>query len=98
MEKINIVKYFEDIKDYRQIGKIDYPLIEILTISVLAVLCGAEGYADIFQFGKMKIDILKRFLKLENGIPSQDTFERVFRYLKPKQFEKSSDCIELVIK
>lgn len=88
MEKINIVKYFKDIKDYRQIGKIEYPLIEILVISVLAVLCGAEGYTDIYQFGKMKIDILKRFLVLENGIPSQDTFERIFRYIKPKQFEK----------
>lgn len=89
MKKINIIKYFENVKEYRQIGKIDYPLIEILVISVLAILCGAEGYSDIFQFGKMKIDILKRFLKLENGIPSQDTFERVFRYIKPKQFEKS---------
>lgn len=57
MEKINIVKYFKDVKDYRQIGKIEYPLIEILVISVLAVLCGAEGYADIYQFEKMKIDI-----------------------------------------
>lgn len=88
MEKINIVKYFKDIKDYRQIGKIDYPLTEILVISVLAVLCGAEGYADIYQFAKMKLELLKKFLKLENGVPSQDTFERIFRYIKPKQFEK----------
>ena len=88
MEKINIVKYFKDVEDYRMIGKIDYPLVEILSISACAVLSGAEGYADIAQFGEMKKDILKRFLKLENGIPSQDTFERIFRYIKPKEFEK----------
>jgi len=89
MEKINIVKYFENVKDYRMVGKIDYPLVEILSISVFAVLCGAESYADIYRFGNMKADILKKFLKLENGVPSQDTFERAFRYIKPKEFEKS---------
>jgi predicted transposase YbfD/YdcC len=88
MDKINIVKHFTEIKDYRMIGKIDYPLVEMLSISVCAILCGAEGYADIARFGNMKIDILKRFLKLENGIPSQDTFERLFRYIKPKQFAR----------
>jgi len=88
MEKINIVKYFKNVKDYRMIGKINYPLVEILAISACAVLSGAEGYADIYRFGEMKIDYLKKFLKLENGIPSQDTFERAFRFIKPKQFEK----------
>lgn len=88
MKKVDIVNIFKDVKDYRMQGKIDYPLIEILVISVCAVLCGAEGYSDIAKFGEMKKDMFKQFLALENGIPTDDTFRIVFNCLKPKEFEK----------
>ena len=89
MKKINIVKYFEEMEDYRQQWKVDHQLIEIVIMTVAAVLCGAENYPQIHKFSVMKEDFLKKFLKLENGIPSQDTFERLFRYTNPKEFEKS---------
>lgn len=89
MKKLNIIKYFKEMEDYRQQWKIDHQLIEIIVMTVAAVLCGAENYPQIHEFAKMKEKYFRKFLKLENGIPSQDTFERLFRYTNPKEFEKS---------
>jgi len=89
VKKINVVKYFEEMDDYRQQWKIDHNLVEIVVMTVSAVLCGAENYPQIHEFAKMKETFFRRFLKLENGIPSQDTFERLFRYTDPKEFESS---------
>ena len=89
MKKINVIKYLEEMDDYRQQGKIDHQLIEIIIMTVSAVLCGAENYPQVHQFAKHKEDFFRKYLKLENGIPSQDTFERLFRYTNPLEFEKS---------
>ena len=59
-----------------------------MTISVLAVLCGADTYALIHTFGTGRIDWLKRFLRLPHGIPSQDTFERIFECLDPGSWQR----------
>jgi predicted transposase YbfD/YdcC len=53
------------------------------------VICGADSWVDIELYGKSKLDWLKTFLKLPNGIPSHDTFGRVFAALNPEEFEKS---------
>ena len=62
------------------------PLHEILAIAVCAVISGATGFRDYERFGREKRKWLKRFLRLENGIPSHDTFARVFSLMDPKRF------------
>jgi len=64
-----------------------HDLREILVIAVCAMLSDADSFEDIALWGRLKSDWLRRFLVLQNGIPSQDTFLRVFRALDPKQFE-----------
>lgn len=64
-------------------------LIDILVIAVCAVICGAEGWTEIEEFGQAKVEWFRKFLKLEHGIPSHDTFRRVFMLLKPQAFQES---------
>jgi predicted transposase YbfD/YdcC len=64
-----------------------HELLEILTIALAAVLCGAESCSDMEDFGASKEPLLRQFLRLEHGIPSHDTFSRVFRLLDPVAFE-----------
>lgn len=64
-----------------------HDLTEILVIALAAVLCGAEGCADMADFGEAKEGLLRQFLRLQHGIPSHDTFSRVFRILDPTSFE-----------
>ncbi len=65
-----------------------YELLEILFIALAAVLCGAHGATDMADFGRRKIDLLRRYLPLKNGIPSHDVFSDVFRMLDPEAFER----------
>jgi predicted transposase YbfD/YdcC len=64
-----------------------HDLLELLVIALAAVLCGATGCAEMAEFGCAKEDLLRGFLRLEHGIPSHDTFSRVFRLLEPAAFE-----------
>jgi len=64
-----------------------HDLLEVLLIALAAVLCGAENCSDMAVFGHSKEGLLRLFLRLEHGIPSHDTFSRVFRRLKPEAFE-----------
>ncbi len=77
---------FADLKDPRVQGRCDHLLIDILSIAILAVMSGAEDWPDIEAFGKHRLSWLRGFLKLPNGIPSHDTFRRVFGSLDRKQF------------
>ena len=85
----NIQAHFGNIVDPRRTYLNDHPLINILTIALCAVIAGAEGWTDIEMFGQQKKDWLSRFLDLENGIPSHDTFGRVFARIDPEQFQQS---------
>src|SRR5882724_272206 len=78
--------YFRKLRDPRA-ANTTYPLLEILVIALAAVLCGAEGATDMADFGRRKIEVLRRFLPLKNGTPSHHVFSDVFRMLEPQAFE-----------
>lgn len=84
-----IEKHFSKVKDPRIDRGKEHKLIDIISISILAVICGAEGWVDIENFGKGKSTWLKTFLELPNGIPSHDTFGRVFSLINPEEFQMS---------
>jgi predicted transposase YbfD/YdcC len=80
---------FSDIHDPRVQGRCDYSLIEILIIAICATIAGAETWTDMETFAKSKENWLKQFLKLENGIPSHDTFGDVFGMIDGEEFQRS---------
>lgn len=80
------ISIFEAVEDPRA-GNSRHDLLELLFIALAAVLCGAESCADMADFGVAKEDVLREVLDLEHGIPSHDTFSRVFRVLDPEAFE-----------
>ena len=75
-----------EVEDPRHEASCDHLLIDILAIAILAVTCGADDWTDLETFGKLRHDWLKTFLKLPHGIPSHDTFRRVFGLLDRQQF------------
>lgn len=75
--------YFENLTDPRLSRTRRHALLDILILAVCATLGGADGWADIERFGRAKIDFFRRFLPLPHGIPSHDTFGRVFARLDP---------------
>jgi len=87
-ESSNIPHYFGDLPDPRAGTNISHPLINIITIALCAVICGANNWVDVEQFGQGKQIWFASFLKLPHGIPSHDTFGRVFRLLNPEEFER----------
>jgi predicted transposase YbfD/YdcC len=84
-----IQEHFSDVEDPRRTYLNDHPLINILTITLCAVVAGAEGWTDVENFGKQKQAWLSQFLDLQNGIPSHDTIGRVFARLDPQSFRQS---------
>ena len=82
-----IIEHFVTLQDPRIERTKLHPLLDIITLTICAVICGAEGPADIEQYGQEKYDWLKTFLALPNGIPSHDTIGRVLARLDPKQFQ-----------
>ena len=84
----SFIDYFADLADPRQEDRCDHKLIDILFIAVCAVICGADRFTDMEEFGLSKETWLRQFLELPNGIPSHDTFGRVFARLKPTEFQQ----------
>lgn len=82
----NFGKIFRGLDDPRAANAL-HELVEVLFIALAAVLCGAKGATDMALFGRSKEGLLRQFLQLEHGIPSHDTFSRVFRLLEPQAFE-----------
>jgi len=85
----SIVKHFSKVKDPRIDRTKRHRLLDIILIAICGVICGADSWVDIELYGKSKIAWLKSFMKLPNGIPSHDTFGRVFAALNPEEFESS---------
>jgi predicted transposase YbfD/YdcC len=82
-----LVEHFSALEDPRCTGKVEHRLIDILVIAVCAVIACAESWDDIALYGRNKLGWLRSFLTLANGIPSHDTFRRVFMLIDPDAFE-----------
>lgn len=87
--KGSIEECFGGIPDSRIQRKIAHKLIDIIAISILAIICGADGWSEIETYGKAKQNWLSTFLELKNGIPSHDTFARVISRLDPQILEQN---------
>lgn len=83
---LTIKHHFRKLKDPRINRRKLHLLPDIIVIALCAVLCGAEDWQQIETFGKLRVDWLRRFLQLPNGIPSHDAFERVFDRIDPQAF------------
>ena len=81
---------FVSVPDPRSARQTRHNLSELLAVAVCAVLCGADDFVDIALWGRSKLAWLRRFLTLEAGIPSHDTFARVFGLLDAEAFEVSA--------
>jgi predicted transposase YbfD/YdcC len=84
--KISLIEHFKNLADPRVNRTKDHDLIDVLIIAICTLLCAGESFNDMEDFGKAKQDWFKTFLSLRNGIPSHDTFNRVFAALDPQQF------------
>ena len=84
--KLSLIEHFQDLPDPRVNRTKDHDLIDILVIAVCTLLCAGESFNDMEDFGLAKQDWFKTFLALRNGIPSHDTFNRLFAALDPEAF------------
>jgi len=82
----DVFTHFENLTDPRVERTRRHALPEMMAIALCAAICGAEGWADVERFGNAKREWFARFLKLEHGIPSHDTFGRVFARLDTAEF------------
>ncbi len=85
--KLRLADVFVSISDPRQAGKVEHDLVELLVVAVNAVLVGADTFVEIERWAKEKLDWLRSYLRLDNGIPSHDTFGRLFGLIDPMEFE-----------
>ena len=76
--KLRLADVFVSISDPRQAGKVEHDLVELLVVAVNAVLVGADTFVEVELWAKEKLDWLRGYLKLKVGIPSHDTFGRLF--------------------
>jgi len=84
---ISLIISFQDLPDPRVEGRCDHKLIDIIVITVCAVIAGAESWVEVESFGKAKQEWLQTFLDLPHGIPSHDTFGRFFALLDAEAFQ-----------
>lgn len=83
-----LLHHFAALKDPRIERTKRHDLLEIIVIALCGILCGADSWVEIAEFGQAKVTWLKQFLRLPNGIPSHDTFGRVFALLDPQAFQQ----------
>jgi len=84
-----LIEHLEKIHDPRRERTKRHKLIDVLVIAVCATICGAEAWTEMEEFGEAKEGWFRTFLELPHGIPSHDTFRRVFMLLKPAEFQRS---------
>jgi hypothetical protein len=84
----SLIQHFADLEDPRIERTKQHLLIDLIAIAILAVISGADGWVAIETYGHSKKEWLSTFLSLPNGIPSHDTFARVFARINPQAFEQ----------
>jgi predicted transposase YbfD/YdcC len=84
--KLSLIEHFENLPDPRVNRTKDHDLIDVVIIALCSLLCAAESFYDMEEFGLAKQEWFKTFLGLRNGIPSHDTFNRLFAALDPEKF------------
>ncbi len=84
----SLLTHFETLEDPRTAYLVEHPLLDIVALTICAVICGAETWEEIEAYGHSKSEWLKTFLSLPNGIPSHDTIARVFALLEPTQLQE----------
>lgn len=84
----SLLKHFETLEDPRTEYLIEHRLLDIVALTICAVVCGAEGWEDIEAYGRSKLEWLETFLELPNGIPSHDTISHVFARLEPSKLQE----------
>lgn len=87
LPETSIISYFAQLEDPRDERNRKHPLMNIIAIAILGVIGGADTWVDIERYGKSKQEWLGTFLDLSNGVPSHDTFGRVFRWLDSEAFQ-----------
>src|SRR3954471_5100413 len=87
-ETVVFLSHFKDLQDPRQLGKVSYPLEEILLLCLLAVLAGAECFTEIARFGERKLDLLRRFRPFHDGTPSHDHLGDILATLDAEAFQR----------
>ena len=85
--QLRLADVFVTITDPRQAGKVEHDLVDLLVVAVNGVLVGADTFVEIELWAKERMDWLRGYLRLENGIPSHDTFGRLFGLIDPDEFE-----------
>jgi predicted transposase YbfD/YdcC len=85
----SVLQYFQNVPDPRTGNRQDHKLVDIITIGILAVICGADGFVGIQTYGEANQEWLETFLELPNGIPSHDTFGRIFAQLDSQALQES---------
>jgi predicted transposase YbfD/YdcC len=83
---LSLAQYFADLPDPRIDRTKKHALLDILVIALCATIAGADSWEEVERFGEAKLAWLKRFLVLPNGVPSHDTFNRVFARIDPRAF------------
>jgi hypothetical protein len=83
----SLLTHFAGLTDPRMDYLIEHELLDIVAITICAVICGAETWGDIEAYGQSKAEWLRTFLALPNGIPSHDTISRLFIHLDPVQLQ-----------
>jgi DDE_Tnp_1-associated len=84
----SIVKHFSTLKDPRIERHKKHHLVDILVLAICAVLSGAEGWEAIEEYGHAKLEWLRRFIPLENGVPTHDTIARVLSRMSAKGLQE----------
>lgn len=82
----SLADHFADLPDPRLDRNKEHALLDIVVMAVCGILAGCDSWADVERFGRAKLDWFRKFLKLPNGVPSHDTFGRVFSLLDPEAF------------
>jgi predicted transposase YbfD/YdcC len=83
----SIKKYFRRLKDPRVVGRSRHLLVDVIVLAICGVIADCDDWHEIVLFAQKRLEWFKRFLKLPNGVPSHDTFERVFSKLEPRSFQ-----------